>query len=541
MDNDKTSGGAVRPSDRKKVAALLASVFIIAICGILYELLISTISSYFQGSSVLHFSIVIGLFLSFMGVGSFFSKYIKSDLAAWFIRFELVLSLVGGCSAFFLYFAFSLTPYYYGVAFTLIAILGAMIGIEIPILTRIVRQYGTLKDVLANVLSFDYLGALIASLAFPLLLLPLFGTMRTAFAIGLLNLVVAYLNTRLFREELRRFQAFILTEVLIGCLLIAGFAFSFQINSFYEHFLYRDEVVLSKQSSYQNIVLTRWNKDIRLFLNGNLQFASVDEHRYHEALVHVPMNATTHREKVLVLGGGDGLAAREILKYQDVVRIDIVDLDAAVTDLAKNHPVFRQLNQQSFDHPKIHVINEDAYKFVEKSSDVYNVVIIDLPDPSSESLAKLYTKEFYQLIQKRLAADGVVVSQSTSVYFAPDAYWCIHNTLQTVLPATIAYHAYVPTFGDWGFNLALNASVPSLQDNSHKETAIELYKSQLVKTLQLQIENFDQDQPLKYLNKNIIPSLFEFAEDRKARITPINQLQSPSVLKLYEKNWNEIR
>ena len=243
----------------KKVTTLLASVFIIAICGILYELLISTITSYFQGSSILHFSIVIGLFLSFMGIGSYASKFIKDDLPVWFVRFELVLSIVGGFSAFLLYFAFSLTPYFYGVAFVLIAILGAMIGIEIPILTRIIGKHESLKDAIADVLSFDYLGALIASVAFPLLLLPVFGNMRTAFAIGLLNLIVAILNTYLFKNELKKFKQFLIGEIAIGVILIFGFIYSFQINAYYETFLYRDNVMLSRQTKYQNIIVTKWN------------------------------------------------------------------------------------------------------------------------------------------------------------------------------------------------------------------------------------------------------------------------------------------
>ncbi len=519
-------------TQNKKVATLLASVFIIAICGILYELLISTITSYFQGSSVLHFSIVIGLFLSFMGLGSFISKYIKDDLPAWFVRFEIVLSLVGGFSAFLLYFAFSMTPYFYGVAFVLIGILGAMIGIEIPILTRIIREYHNLKDALANVLSFDYLGSLIASVAFPLLLLPVLGTMRTAFAIGALNLGIAILNTILFKKELgKRFRQFIAGEVLLGVVLIVGFIFSFQINSYYETFLYRDDVMLSKQTKYQNIVVTRWNKDVRLFLNGNLQFSSVDEYRYHEPLVHIPMNLTENHERILVLGGGDGLAIRELLKYDDITGIDLVDLDLEITKLARNHPVFTRLNENALDDKKVKIYNQDAFKFVEKSSDIYNVIIIDLPDPSNESLGKLYAKEFYGIIKKRLAADGVVVTQSTSPYFAPDAFWCIHNTLDTVFETTLPYRTYVPTFGEWGFNLGFNSSQRIDVTAQSQQKIIQLLQDRIT----------EKNLELKYLHPDMIPSLFAFGADRSQRDAPINKLQNQILIQLYEKNWDEMR
>jgi spermidine synthase len=518
-------------NQKRKVSTLLASVFMIAICGILYELLISTITSYFQGSSILHFSIVIGLFLSFMGVGSFISKYIQEDLPVWFVRFEIVLSLVGGFSAFLLYFAFSMTAYFYGFAFLIIAILGAMIGVEIPILTRIVSQYDNIKDALANVLSFDYLGSLIASVAFPLLLLPMLGTMRTAFAIGIVNLGVAVMNTFLFKKELKRFKQFIIGEIVLGVVLIAGFIYSFQINAFYENYLYRDQVMLSEQSKYQNIVVTRWNKDLRLFINGNLQFSSMDEYRYHEPLVHVPMNLTTHREKVLILGGGDGLAVRELLKYKDIGQIDLVDLDPEITDLGKNHPVFTKLNENSLSDEKVKIFNQDAYKFIEKSPNIYNVIIIDLPDPSNESLGKLYSKEFYGLIKKVLAADGVVVTQSTSPYFAPDAFWCIHNTMDTVFETTIPYQTYVPTFGQWGFNVAVNDRGRFPNNAPPADVVMNILKENITK----------EGLTLKYMNPDMLPSMFVFGEDRKEKTTEINKLQSQILIGLYEKNWDSMR
>lgn len=518
-------------NQKRKVTTLLASVFMIAICGILYELLISTITSYFQGSSILHFSIVIGLFLSFMGVGSFVSKYIQNDLPVWFVRFEIVLSLVGGFSAFLLYFAFSMTAYFYGFAFLIIAILGAMIGVEIPILTRIVSQYDNIKDALANVLSFDYLGSLIASVAFPLLLLPMLGTMRTAFAIGIINLGVAIMNTFLFKEELKKFKQFIIGEIVLGLVLIAGFIYSFQINAFYETYLYRDQVMLSEQSKYQNIVVTRWNKDLRLFINGNLQFSSMDEYRYHEPLVHVPMNLTSHREKVLILGGGDGLAVRELLKYKDIGQIDLVDLDPEITDLGKNHPVFTRLNENSLSDKKVKIFNQDAYKFVEKSANIYNVIIIDLPDPSNESLGKLYSKEFYGLIKKVLAADGVVVTQSTSPYFAPDAFWCIHNTMDTVFETTIPYQTYVPTFGQWGFNVAVNDRGRFPNTAPPADVVMNILKENMTK----------EGLTLKYMNPDMLPSMFVFGEDRKEKTTEINKLQSQILIGLYEKNWDAMR
>jgi len=520
---------------KRKTAILLLSVFIIAICGILYELLISSISSYFQGSSILHFSIVIGLFLSFMGVGSYLSKFIKHNLIGYFISFEIILGMVGGVSTFLLYFAFSLTPYFYGVAFLLIAILGALIGIEIPILTRIVSKYETLRDAMANVLSFDYLGALFASLAFPLLLLPIFGLMRTAFFIGILNLIVALTNITLFREDLRYPKQFF--GITFACLLIliSGFAYSFQLSSFFEQFLYQNPIMLTRQSPYQRIVMTRWNKDIRLFIDGNLQFSSRDEYRYHEALIHVPMALANKPEHVLILGGGDGLAIRELLKHEGIGKISLVDLDKTITDLGKRHPVFHKLNEGVLDHEKVSIYNEDAYKFVENSSDVYNVVIIDLPDPNNESLGKLYSKEFYLLLKKRLAAGAVVVTQSTSPYYASDAFWCIHQTMETQFPYTLPYTVFVPTFGQWGFNLAYNPP-PQFIPSDSVDVATEI-KSRIQTRL---FEKVDSTQ-LRYLTPEALPVLFHFDGDTKERPTQVNKLENQALIHYYEKGWTHIR
>ena len=517
-----------------KVPILLTSVLIIAICGILYELLISTISSYFQGSSILHFSLVIGLFLSFMGVGSYLSRYLHRNLLQWFIIFEIILGIVGGSATLLLYFAFSLTPYFYGVTFVLIAILGGLIGVEIPILTRIVREFENLKDAMAKVLSFDYLGALLASVVFPLVLLPSLGTMRTSFIVGILNLTVAILNIWIFREELGRYLRLLVPSGLAMVILFSGFLYSFQLNAFFEQFLYRDEVMLSRQSAYQQIVITKWNQDIRLFIDGNIQFSSRDEYRYHEPLVHIPMALAPAKEKVLILGGGDGMVAREVLKDRDVARIEVVDLDPEMTHLGKNHPVLIRLNDSAFHQSRVKIFNQDAYQFIEESSDFYDVVIIDLPDPNNVSLGKLYSQEFYTLLQKRLSRGGVVVSQSTSPYFAPKAFWCIHRSMESVFPATWGYQVYVPSFGPWGFNIAIND--PRLERTEPDPGAVVFLPK-----LQKQLFERPDSLAFQYLTPEILPALFQFDGDTKEQEVEVNRLSNQILVQYYEKSWNQWR
>jgi spermidine synthase len=261
------------------IPILLTSVFIIATCGILYELLISSISSYLLGSSILHFSLTIGIFLSFMGVGAYLSKFIEDEhLLSQFVMIEIWLGLIGGASGVILYTTYAFTLNYYLITFLLIAVIGSLVGLEIPLLTRIVRNYFNLKDTLAQVLSFDYLGALLASILFPLFLLPYLGLTRTSFFIGLLNLSVGLFNIWVFRKNLQKPTQKLLIASFATIIYVIGFFYAFGISTYLEQFLYQDDIIVSQQSPYQKIVVTRWNNDVRLFLNGNLQFSSVDEH-----------------------------------------------------------------------------------------------------------------------------------------------------------------------------------------------------------------------------------------------------------------------
>jgi len=512
---------------QSQLPVLLTSVFIIASCGILYELLISSISTYFLGSSILQFSITIGLFMFFMGVGSYFSKFFHNQLLDWFVSIEIVLGTIGGFSSLILYFSYSLTENYYLVAFLQIAVLGTLIGLEIPLVARIINQYSTLKDTFADIFSFDYIGALLASVLFPLVLLPYMGIMRTSFLIGLLNLGVAIFNIQFFEKELTNSKGKKLVTLVLMGVLVAGFGYSFQISTFFEQFIYQDNIILSKQSPYQKIVVTEWNDDKRLFLNGSLQFSTTDEYRYHESLVHLPMALTQNREKILILGGGDGLAVREILRYKDVQHIDLVDLDAEVTDLAKSNPIFTALNQNSLTHAKVKIFNQDAFNFIKETNNRYSLIIIDLPDPHDTSLGKLYSKEFYEMVKKCLSADGLMITQSTSPYFAKKTFWCIETTLAEVFETVVPYTAYVPTFGQWGFVIASQNLGVSTQQ-------------QFIEKIQNRIQSEIGFSNLRFLTPEVVKSLFHFPKDLQKIEVETNTLDTQVIIQYYEeslKSW----
>ncbi|MCB1189843.1 MAG: polyamine aminopropyltransferase [Leptospiraceae bacterium] len=521
-----------------EVPVLLVTVLIIAICGILYELLISTISTYFLGSSILHFSVTIGLFLSGIGVGSFLSRFVHWNLLEFFIKVEVWLGFIGGFSAFLLYLAFSVTQSYYLVAFILIVTLGCLIGLEIPILVRLLKKYDNLKNTISNVLAFDYIGSLIASIVFPLLLLPYLGIMRVSFFVGVLNLSIAILNTYIFREKLRIYGKLLATASFFTVLMVIGFIFSFKISSLMEQFVYEDDIVYSAQSKYQKITITKHNQDVRLFINDNLQFSTVDEYRYHEPLVHVPMSLLTNTENVLVLGGGDGLVARELLKYdQSSIRsIDLVDLDPEIISIATKNPLLLSVNKGSLSDPKVHIINEDAYNYIRNCSKLYSLIIIDLPDPNSPSLGKLYSYEFYQMIKKILSKDGILITQSTSPYYAVNAFWCIHYTLKGVFPDVVPMNVYLPTFGIWGFNLAFHSKPPKFYDKTGK-----LSTKLLVETTSLKLESQSNNLQNRFLNPASLAAVFHFAKDMETSSSnlEINRLDNQALVRYYEKSWSK--
>jgi len=444
----------MQKEEKRLYPTLLFSVLIIATCGILYELLLSSISSYFQGNSILQFSLTIGIFMFFMGIGSYLSKFVHKNLFEFFVNIEIGLGLLGGISAISLYLAYAYSGYYYLYNFLFISILGTLIGIEIPIVVRIINQYSTLKETMARVLSFDYVGALVASIVFPIILLPKLGIFKTALFIGILNLFVAFANALLFKNILEKYLA----KVLISITLIIFFLFAFIYSDKYTHPLeqkvFQDQIIFKKTTPYQDLVITRWNNDIRLFINGSIQFSSTDEYRYHESLVHIPMSLAHEHENILVLGGGDGLAVRELLKYKDIKNIDLVDLDPEMTHLGKTNSLFTKLNKNSLNNRKVHIFNQDAFNFIKASSKVYSVVIIDLPDPNNTGLGKLYSYEFYEMLKTRMSKTAIMVTQSTSPYFARDAYWCIYHTIESVFNKAASYTVNVPTFGQWGFVMA---------------------------------------------------------------------------------------
>jgi spermidine synthase len=451
------------PVDRERSTRLLllASVFTIATCGLIYELIAGTLASYLLGDSVTQFSTIIGVYLFAMGVGSWLSRYVTRALVATFVGIELLIGLVGGWSAALLFLMFESAGSFRVLLYALVFIIGTLVGMEIPLLLRLLKDRLEFKDLVSRVLSLDYVGALLASLLFPLVLVPHLGLMRSSFLFGFLNALVGLVALLMLRREIGWWRGLLAQAVFILALITAGFAFADRLMEVSERGYYAGEnIILSTSTPYQHIVLTRHRDDLRLYLNGNLQFSSRDEYRYHESLVHPVMSRLARPSRILILGGGDGFALREVLRHPNVSQVTLVDLDPEMTRLFASLPMLTALNGDSLKSGKARVVNADAFTWLEGNKDLFDAAIIDFPDPTGFSIGKLYTTAFYQRLQRALSPEALVVVQTTSPLIARHSFWCVDATLRACGWQTVPYHCYVPSFGEWGFIMASRRTAP---------------------------------------------------------------------------------
>jgi spermidine synthase len=504
----------VRPAE----VALLASVFVVAACGLVYELAAGALASYLLGDSILQFSTVIGTYLFAMGLGSYFSRFFERQLVAHFLRIELLVGLIGGLLPAALFMLQTLAaPSFRFALYAMVLLVGILVGLEIPLVMRILKRHFkeryALKDLVSQVLTFDYLGALVVSIAFPLLLVPQLGLVRTGAFFGLLNAGVALWTLWLFRGEMRQVAAHFTACLVVIAALVGAMAGAGRISTWAEDRFYADRILYSETSAYQRVVVTASSVGVRLFLNGNLQFHSRDEYRYHEALVHPAMAAHGAPKQVLILGGGDGMAAREVLKYPSVEQVTLVELDPHMTTLFAQQPLLRELNADSLHSPKLRVVNADAFAWLEQNASSFDVIVVDFPDPTNFAIGKLYTSSFYRLVEAHLAASGYAVVQTTSPLIARRSFWTVATTIEAAGLQTTPYHAHVPSFGEWGFILA----------------------SRRPFRMPTQLPD-----GLRFLRLDGLPALFNFPPDMARVPTEVNRLSNQVLVQTFEEEWGKV-
>ncbi len=482
----------------------------------MYELIAGTLASYVLGDSITQFSLIIGLYLSAMGVGAWLSGFLSKNLVRCFLDIELGVGLIGGLSAPLLFMSFAYLGWFQVVLYGLVFSIGALVGLELPLLMRILRDELDFKDLVSRVLTFDYLGALVASLLFPIFLVPKLGLMRTSLLFGMLNVGVALWGSYLFADLIKGGVGFLRSRAIFVLVILSiGFVKADSLTSLAEEGMFDDAIVYAKTTKYQRIVVTRSGTGFKLFLSGNLQFSSADEYRYHEALVHPAMSSATEPKRILILGGGDGLAAREVLRYPSVENVTLVDLDPAMTDLGLELPSLVALNQSALHDTRVEVVTDDAMRWLTSyEGEPYDVAIVDFPDPNNFSLGKLYTRRFYRLLASKLKPEAPITVQSTSPLYARVSFWCIVETIKASGFQVRPYQATVPSFGVWGFVLARTARA---EDGMPLPTTL--------------------PEGLSFLNLGTLRALFEFPEDMGPVETEINRLNDQRLVRYYEEEW----
>ncbi|MEZ0342515.1 polyamine aminopropyltransferase [Mycobacterium sp. pV006] len=523
---ERTGGGItgeeVAPPGTRWRALLLAAVAACAACGLIYELALLTLSASVHGGGIVATSLIVAGYVAALGVGALLVKPLLGRAAITFIAVETLLGIIGGLSAAALYVAFAFIGGSLWVLVIGTVVIGCLVGAEVPLLMTLLqrgRVAGATDSgrVLANLNAADYLGALLGGLTWPFLLLPHLGMMRGAAVTGMINLVAAaVVAVFLLRHIISRRELAAALGVLAAALgLLATLMVRADgIETTTRQRLYTDPIVAYQRSAYQEIVLTRRGDDMRLYLDGGLQFSTRDEHRYTESLVYPALDERTRT--ALVLGGGDGLAARELLRHPTLERIVQVELDPAVIDLGRT--TLRPVNRGALDDPRVHVVVADAMTWLRaphaRPPGGFDAVIVDLPDPDTPALGRLYSTEFYVMITRVLAPDGRMVVQAGSPYSTPTAFWRTVSTVGSAGFGTTPYHVHVPTFGDWGFVLAhrgREAPRPTVPANSPA---------------------------LRFLDRRVLDAATVFPDDRPPLSLPPSTLEHPRVVEDIRRGYS---
>lgn len=449
-------------SNKKKSLVLKIALFATGFSGIVAEYVLSTLASYFIGNAILQFTLIVSIMLFSMGLGSRISKAFSSKIVFYFVIAELLLSLLVSFSAIASYIVYGYSNNSWIIIYLLSIAIGLLIGLEIPFATRINNEYEELRLNISNILEKDYYGSLIGGLFFAFIGLPYLGLTYTPFVLGLVNLVVSFWLFYTLKDHISKKLQRILWISYIGVFVIVltGLIYAKPLVMFGEQAKYKDKIVFSEQTKYQKIVITKWSDWYSLYINGNQQLSTFDEYLYHEPMVHSALGLTKSKKNVLILGGGDGCIARELLQYDNAItKITLVDLDDRMITIGKTHPIFSTINNDALNDTKVTTISDDAFTFLEQTQEKYDVILVDLPDPNSVDLNKLYTKEFYTLCYNHLNKEGTFITQSGSPYYATKAFYCIDKTLKSSGFYTLPIHNQVLTLGEWSWIIGKKSPV----------------------------------------------------------------------------------
>jgi spermidine synthase len=504
---------------------LKLSIFATGLSGIIAEYSLSTLASWFIGNAVVQFTIVVSLMLFAMGVGSRLSRLYHRNLLDSFIRIELLLSLLSGASSAAVYGSQSFATWTPILLYGLALAIGLLIGLEIPLVMRIAERDTRLSENVSQVLANDYIGSLFGGLIFAFFALPKLGMTWTPPVFASVNLLIALLLVWKARALLEKPRQTSIQAIMAGLAFILMLTVIKPITVYGEQLRYRDKIIYADQSPYQRIVLTEFRDIYWFYLNGKLQLSSFDEWRYHETMVHPIMLAAPRQNNILILGGGDGCLARELLRYEDLESITIVDIDPAVTHLWSEHQILNKINNNSLSDSRVKILNRDAMIFVADCKEMFDLIFVDLPDPSSLDICRLYSVEFYSELHSLLSPGGFISTQATSPIFSPEAFVCIQKTMLASGLQCGAWHTHVPTMGEWGWVYGQRAPYIS-NDLFYKNIS----------------ESEKIPKGLKFYNAQVSRALFKFGTDTYADSSNvlINRIGDPLLLGYYRNSFWDI-
>lgn len=543
---------------------LILTMAILAGCGLIYEYLLSHYAGRVLGVMESTIYAMIGIMIVSMGLGAFAARNVTCAFNG-FVWLEVIIALLGSASILIIgaliaftqilpqvivdtfsipqdalprggmlkqlsFIAFN-SPYFFGL------LLGFFIGMEIPLIARIREDIHQkhLQHNLGTIYGADYIGAGIGAAIWVLFLLSIDISKASALTAAL-NLVAGSVFIARYWRRLKRLKILISLHLLLALMIVAIYSYGNQWLNQMSNLLYLDKVVYTDKTRFQQVTFTERKMGqsqesvINFYLNGRLQFSSIDEHIYHSYLTYPALAGSARQDNVLIIGGGDGLALRDILTWQPK-HVTLIDLDDELLDIFKQPELhlseslakkIHLLNNESLTDERVEIIKADAFIAIDEliqDQRNYDVIIVDLPDPSHPDLNKLYSVNFYARLNQLLAGDGLMAIQSTSPYHAKNSFIAIGSTVEAAnFNHVQQYHDNVPTFGEWGWTIA------SKRGKSPRSRLNELENWQV---------------PHHWLSLSMADSAFEFPNNffEEKESIGINYLGSHKLYQMHQKAW----
>lgn len=418
--------------------------FTLSFCSFAYELLLAKVLSDIFNDETLAYSLGIGFLLLGLGFGSFYAEKIKKPLASLITTEVLIIAI---CSIQFSLIHFLATVLLANPNLQFLAnhkylsfiifspfpfIIGLLTGLELPLLLKL---FPNVKNI-GLPISLNYTGALFAGFTIPFFLLPNFGAANSFQIICCLNIIATFILI-FMQKNILNFRTLLLPLIILLFFLpirkynhtseqffLKTYYYQLNLTNYnlmslinFKNIIKNIPEVNRTTSVYQNIDIILknnhpffGNEGNSLYLNKQPQFNSSSWKTYHQSMAWAGFNLNKNIPKrVLVCGGGDGILARILAEERHVEKIDLVELDSKMIELAKNIPFIKEINNNSLENPKINIVIDDAYRFLKKSKIKYDAIYLDFPYPDNFDLSRLYSLEFYQAVIQKLDTNGYLI------------------------------------------------------------------------------------------------------------------------------------